>query len=98
MTITELRQTIVEAMVQELRRQAEDDCARTPHFDASWPSAAVIDGPVDLEKLAEAIERSLRGEAPHFELGRIWPGAHIGDEATATKVPIAPTPLRLEDV
>jgi hypothetical protein len=48
--------------------------------------------------LIEAIERSLRAEAPHFELGRIWPGVHIGDEATATKAPIAPTPLKLEDV
>lgn len=79
MSVTELREAIVKAMVQELRRQAEDDCAGTPYFDPSPPSAATIDGLVDLEKLAEAIERALPAEGPHIEVGRIWPGVRLED-------------------
>lgn len=51
-----MKRAIMEAMVRELRRQSEEDRAGTPYFDPDDDlTAAVIDGVVDLEKLAEAI-------------------------------------------
>lgn len=54
-----MKQAIMDAMVRELRRQANEDGPDTPYFDSDTLTDAVIDGRVDLEKLAEAIEDAL---------------------------------------
>jgi hypothetical protein len=56
-----MRHAIIAAIRQELRRQADDDRAGTPYVyvDVDKPNLALIDGVVDLEKLAEAIEATL---------------------------------------
>lgn len=54
-----MKKGILDAMVLELRRQANEDRAGTPYFDPETLTAAVIDGPVDLEKIAEAIAKAI---------------------------------------
>ncbi len=56
---------IRDVIVLELSRQAEEDRAGTPYFDFSpTEPIAIIDGEVDLDKLAEAIERAFPETIP----------------------------------
>lgn len=64
-----MRQVIRQAMVRELRRQANEDRAGTPYFDPDDGAVAIIDGEVDLEKLAAAIAEAIE-ETPLYEKTR----------------------------